>query len=308
MKQHIANHWHHHASALAILAVILSFFLGAGTTVRFIRKGGYQPGPLPPTMKVQKIAGGIPARHSLVPFVVRIHNQGASNSCVGQTVSTIKEMTVKGHRLHSRDPHLRSHDAVWFSPGYVYDQANGGQDAGSSYQDAFEILRNQGDATYKRFPHDGIDWWAQPDYFARKNAAHYRITTWRSIAPSERYTISYEIAHARPVAVAIPVDDIFYNQWLSPSVPTVSYWDGTWKFWHSMTPVAYGPRGLTLLNSWGPQYGHRGLVRVTWSYLAGINQGGVHAQVVVSTPQFPRAHLPAPPPPPTLPGADGGVR
>lgn len=284
---HLARHWHHHLVWISCFAIAASFLIGAGTAAAIIRHGGYKPGPLPPAVHVSpKLGGAIPAAHSLTRFIVRIHNQGAGNSCTGQTISTIKEITVKRHRLRTHQK-----GAPWFAAGYAYDQVDGGRDGGATYEDIFAVATSQGIATYKRFPHDGQDWWVQPDPAARQNASHYKITSWRSISPADRYTISYEIAHGRPVAVAIPVDDIFYNQWLTPSVPTISYWDGAWKFWHSMTAVAYGPRGVTLLNSWGPQYARHGLVRISWPYLAGINDQGVPAQVVVSHPHFPRTRI-----------------
>jgi hypothetical protein len=266
----------------------LSFTLGAGASYTLIHRGGYHPGPLPPVVQVS--GGPIPASHSLIPFIVRVHNQGFSNSCVGQTVATIKEITVKEHRIAL---HRRVVDR-WFSAGYVYDQINRGLDGGATYQDAFSVLQFQGDALYRAFPHDGIDYLVQPDFNANKNASHYKIQSFRSIGPSDRTTISYEIAHGRPVAVAIPVDDIFYNQAATTNLPTVSTFDGAWKFWHSMTAVAYDPTGLTLLNSWGPNYGFHGLVRITWRYLATIAWDGDGAAVVVSTPKF--APTPAPTP------------
>lgn len=294
MRQHLADHWHHHLLLYSLLAVVLSFTLGA-EAARSIGRGGYRPGPLPPRMHVSpKLGAGIPAAHSLTHFIVRIHNQGSGNSCTGQTISTIKEITVKEHRIH-----LHTKGYPWFSAGYAYDQVNGGYDGGATYQSIFAVARSQGIARYSHFPHDGQDWWIQPTSSARRDATHYRISTWRSISPSDRFTISYEIAHGRPVAIAIPVDTTFYNQWRTPSVRTLSSWSPPFRFWHSMTAVAYNPAGVTLLNSWGPQYGDHGLVRISWSYLATIASAGVDAQVVVSQPQFPprraqTARTPAP--------------
>jgi hypothetical protein len=292
IKAQLADHWHHHLLILSAIAILLSFTLGAGTAVAVIRHGGYHPGPLPPAIHVPTATGAtLPPKWSLTHFIVRVHNQGNHNSCVGQTVSTIEEITHNRQRAKSGS----SGSPAWFSAGYVYDQVNGGQDQGASYNDAFEVLRTQGDARYSRFPHDGFDWWVQPDPAAVQDAAAYKIATWRSIDPSDRTTIEYELAHGRPVAIAIPVDSTFYNQWADAHIPTVSSFDPTQvMFWHSMTAVAYGPKGVTLLNSWGPTYGWHGLVRITWSLLASISAGGIPAQVVVSQPAFPPAPAPTP--------------
>jgi hypothetical protein len=269
--------------------MVFSFSLGAGATYRLVHRGGYHPGPLPPAIA---IAGAHPPQSfSLVPFIARVHNQGSSSSCVAQTLATIKEITVKEHRtgLHKK---ITGH---WFSAGYIYDQVNGGVDKGATYDAAFGILQSQGDALYRAFPHDGIDYWAQPDFLAHKNAAHYKIRSFRSIDPSDRATIAYEIAHGRPVAVAMPIDNSFYDLPSTPgTLQTLGAWSPPFIFWHSLTAVAYDPIGLTLLNSWGAHYGDRGLVRITWSYLATIAWNGAGAAVVVSTPKFP-----TPPPGPT---------
>jgi hypothetical protein len=276
IKRHLAGHWQHHLLLWGLLLSLISMTIGAGATYAYHARGGFHWGILPPSLSVPRSAGGpIPVKHSLARFIVRIHNQGASSSCVGQTVSTIEEITTREH----------THRSLWFSAGYIYDQVNGGHDSGTTYDQAFSVAHTQGDARLAAFPHDGQDWWVAPDPTARADATHHRVKSWRSISPADRYTISFEIAHGRPVAIAIPVTDSFYNQWLTPHINTVRAQYGPFHFWHSITAVAYDRRGVIILNSWGPSYGKHGLIRLSWSFLSDVG-----AAVVVSSPLLPPHH------------------
>lgn len=278
ITQHLRTHWHHHLSVFGVVVgvVVLTSGIGAGIAIAHqIGKGGYQGSPPPPRVKIVKSLGGpLPPSWYLGKYVVRIHNQGSSNSCVGQTLSTIEEITQNEHH-RGRIP---------FSAGYIYDQINGGVDQGATYQDAFTVLTNQGDAPLRAFPHDGIDFYSQPDSYARTKARPYRFAHWRSISPTDRYTMQYELRHGRPLAVAMPWHDGLYNQWNSPRGRPATVWSdyGAYHFWHSTPIIGYNPNGVRILNSWGPQYGANGRITVAWNVIAA--QAG---QIVASNPLLP---------------------
>ncbi|HZU13908.1 MAG TPA: C1 family peptidase [Chloroflexota bacterium] len=272
LKAHLKKHWQHHLALWGTLGAILALTLGGTATV--LARGGYHFGRLPRPIKVSPINGGaLPPHFSLVRYIVRIHNQGTSSSCVAQTLATIEEITQRERR------HWRK-----FSPGYIYDQINGGRDAGATYNDAFRVLVTQGDAPLRYFPHDGRDYWAPVTPWAVRHARPYRFARWRSILPADRYTIQYEISHGRPVALALPVYSSFYNLWDDRSIPTVWSAAGSFYFWHSITLVGYDRIGVIALNSWGPAYGRRGLVRLAWPYVERSTDA-----VAVSAPIHPRS-------------------
>ena len=185
---------------------------------------------------------------------MRLHNQGYSNSCVGQTLSTIAEIDAKEHGLKAPR-----------SAGYIYDQINGGRDGGATYEAAFHVLTHQGDATLKAFPHDGQDWWVQPGPSAWRSASKDRFSTWRSIRPWDRHTIEAELHAGRAIAFAIPVRDTFYY-WNGRGV--MSSDTGAYHFDHSITAYGYTPQGLRVLNSWGPGWGVNGTVIMSWQLVA----------------------------------------
>lgn len=275
LRAHFARHWHHHLALwFGIASALILVFGAAGASVAIYRHlhGGFKPGgPMPPMIRIE---GGapLPRQVSLTRYITRVHNQGLSNSCVAQTLSTIEEITQR----------MRRH-THYFSAGFIYDQINGGTDQGSTYNDAFRILLTQGDATLKSFPHDGQDYLALPGPAARANARKFRFRSWRSISVSDSHTIQYELAHHRPIALAIPVHDTVYNHFNTP-LPVFSDY-GTLHFWHSITVVGYNTTGIQILNSWGKAYGQNGITTFSWGYLN--SSGGIMA---ISMPQPPTHH------------------
>jgi Papain family cysteine protease len=286
--KHLTAHWHHY---LAIAGIVLSsLILGVGGAHAYTKwKGhGFKPGPLPPTIK---LGAGVqlPSSWWLNDYITRIHNQGNSNSCVGQTLATMEEITQ-----HERD----SSQATWhkrYSAGYIWNQVNGGQNVGVSYAAAFGILLSQGDARLKDFAPDGAtSYWILPGQTTQKLALPFRFTSWHSITPTDRQTIKFELSHGRPLAVAMPIYSSTYNHWQTTDWITGA--SGSFMFWHSMTIIGYNPYGVEILNSWGPDWGDRGHSMFTWSAL--VNSGG---ELVVATPRRPLAGYPIPPFNPKLP-------
>jgi hypothetical protein len=266
---HLTRHWHHW---LTIIGLVLSGVVagaGGATALRHLH-GGYRQGPLPPPIAIS--GASPPASHSLVRFLTRTHNQGNSNSCVGQTLSTMVEIIQ-----HERHHHLWRH----FSAGYIWNLANGGYDVGISYTAAFYILDTYGDARLRDFAPDGrSSYWVHPTTAVMARARPYRFATYHSIAPTDRPTIEAEIAEGRPVAIAIPVYSSFntlFGHYRSP--PIVDAQSGAFLFWHSLTGVGYTPAGLIVQNSWGPAFGHHGRAILAWSFIAAAG-----AAVVVATP------------------------
>lgn len=280
MTTHPSRHWHHHLALWGFLLASIALNAGAAAAYTRWHGHGFRPGPLPPQLHIGGASS--PASWWLNGFITRVHSQGNSNSCVGQTLATMEEITQ-----HERD----SSKARWhkkYSAGYIWNQANGGQNVGISYQAAFGILTSQGDARLKDFPPDGSSsYWIRPSAAVIAKAAPYRFISWRSIANTDRATVKYELSHGRPIAVAMPIYSSMYNHWRTSSWITGQ--SGSFMFWHSMTLVGYNPYGVELLNSWGSDWGDHGHSMITWPAL--VDAG---AQLVVATPRkwFPHVTIP----------------
>ncbi len=196
--------------------------------------------------------------------------------------------------LHHRGDHLRSarlKKARWhkkFSAGYIWNQVNGGQNVGVTYDAAFSVLIGKGDARLKDFSYDGATgYWIIPSAHVTTLAGPYRFAAWRSIANTDRTTIKYEVSHGRPLAVAMPIYDSMYNHWQTSSWITGQ--SGSFMFWHSMTVIGYNPYGVELQNSWGAQWGDNGHSMITWGALAG---SGAEVAVATPHPKISGVHIP----------------
>lgn len=281
IASHLRRFWHIHLTVYSLLASALLFSAGGAAGVALYRHfhGGFRPGPLPPAIHLSGFA--LPSSWSLAPYITRIHNQGSSSSCVGQTLATIEEITQAERR-----PGTPPKDWVSaYSAGYIYDQVHlNGCDCGATYNDAFGVLTSQGDATLAAFPHDGQDFTAAITTIARRNAARYRFRTFRSIDPADRATIEAELHAGRPIALALPVHDTFY--YLTGDAPITSD-TGSFHFWHSITVIGYSPIGIRVLNSWGPSWGANGQATLSWSFLADV---GAAMVISMPTPYHPRRH------------------
>lgn len=267
-----------------------SILLGVGSASAYTRwQGhGFKPGPLPPQIHLG--AGQeLPSSWWLNRYLVRIHNQGNSNSCVGQTLATMEEITQARRDAARARWHKR------YSAGFIWNQANGGQNVGVSYSAAFGILTREGDARLRDFAPDGTSsYWVLPSAQVRAKASPYKFTAWRSIAASDRTTIKFELSHGRPIAVAMPIYSSMYNHWQTSSWITGQ--SGSFMFWHSMTIIGYNPSGVELMNSWGANWGDHGHSMITYSAL--VDAG---AQLVVATPGKWFHHVTIPPYNPKLP-------
>lgn len=291
LKAHLARHWPKHVSVLSIAVIVLSFTIGAAAPVIYHHvHGGLQRGPLPPAVQIG--GGYVPPAYYLTGSIVRVHNQGNSNSCVGQTLSTILEIEThefaQNHPVFaSKHPYFRANTA--FSAGFIWNQATGGQNLPTTYNAAFQVFQGQGDAPLSLFPPDGATGWGElPDSTATRYAHYHRIVQWNSIDPSDRHTVEEEIVHGRPVAMAIPVYDSFYQNW-NGTWPVITENTGQFWFWHSVTIVGYNQTGVVILNSWGPNWGYHGRATVAWSLIAADNAG-----LVAQVPHWPNT-TPKPP-------------
>jgi hypothetical protein len=129
-----------------------------------------------------------------------VGNQGSEGSCVGWAVGystkTLQDVSVN-HWL----PDDATHE---FSPSWIYNQINGGQDKGSSVSTALNLLVNSGIDTVSSFPYVDGDFLTQPNATSKSRATHFKVRSWSTLGVSTQ-NFKNTIAGGNAVIVAFQV-------------------------------------------------------------------------------------------------------
>lgn len=208
-------------------------------------------------------------------------NQGNQNSCVGWAVAyalkTFQERAEESwpltHGSGGIDPNRV------FSPAYVYNQINGGQNRPTSFVDAFNLVLREGVAPLAAMPYDG-DFQRQPSPAARQAAARFRIRDWQEVPRDDVVHTKAQLSQDRPVVIGMLVDPTFaqfrgngiIRNYGSPNLSG-----------HAMVVVGYDDarQAFRVLNSYGPEWGDGGYAWVSYEHYRRAVQG---AFVLFDTP------------------------
>ena len=162
---------------------------------------GYGTGMVPPTESewaaigeslysvdsVEYTAGGpaVAVDNSATPWFPPIGNQGSQGSCVawsvGYYVKTFQEAKEHGWDLsgaswiggYTGHPTESYQDEI-MSPAFIYNLINHGEDEGSSYRDAMDLVCFVGDCSWEKMPYTTSTYTAWPSEAAWTEAALYR--------------------------------------------------------------------------------------------------------------------------------------
>ena len=192
-------------------------------------------------------------------------DQGQQSSCVGWSVAyalkTYQERVEIGWSLEA--PEHR------FSPAYVYNQINGGQDNGSLISDALDLVVNQGVATLARMPYSDKDFLTQPSNAARQEAGQYKGKSWK--VANGTLEIKNALANRLPVVISIAVMEQFET--LNGPNSVYNTFTGAYKGGHAITIVGYDDNqyggAFKIINSWSQNWGDDGYF---WMPYAAANQ------------------------------------
>lgn len=191
-------------------------------------------------------------------------NQGSQNSCTAWAVAyaykSSQEKLDQGWEVDS--------DERIFSPSYVYNQINGGKDAGSYIHEAMQLVVNQGIATLDMFPYSHF--LTQPSQAAREEAKNFKAKSWGTIPSGDIDRMKRHLASGDAIVIGIPVYSDFVN--LSPSNPI--YGDASGELaevhgYHAITVVGYDDdkQALKIINSWGPNWGINGYGWIAYDFM-----------------------------------------
>jgi len=193
-----------------------------------------------------------------------VGDQGHQNSCVAwataYALKTYHEKVEEGWALNTPG-HL-------FSPAYVYNQINRGQDQGSLINEALDLAVNQGIASLGTMPYSDTDYLTQPSGEARTEAGQFKADSWFRVNDTSQ--IKASLANRKPVVAGITVYNDLVNLQGSNSVYNTA--TGNPQGGHAVTIVGYDDNrydgAFKLINSWGRSWGDNGYFWMPYSFAA----------------------------------------
>jgi hypothetical protein len=191
-------------------------------------------------------------------------DQGQQGSCVGwataYALKSYQEKIELGWSLNTA-AHL-------FSPAFVYNQINGGQDQGAYIFQALNLFVDQGAATLATMPYSDNDYLTQPSAEALEEASMFTAAGWSRVNDTSQ--IKAALVNRRPVVGGIKVYSSFYNLYGADSVyntTTEDYLGG-----HAVTIVGYDDNrfdgAFRVINSWSSQWGDDGYFWLPYDFAA----------------------------------------
>ncbi len=248
----------------------------------------------------------LPARVDLSPNMPPPGQQGEQNSCVGWAVAyalkSYQEKLDEGWNLYLSDGRLSA--ARVFSPSFIYNQCNHGQNVPILYMDAFNVLSEKGAALWTDMPYKAADFVTQPGPDVVRKAGRYKIDFWRQVNVQDLKEVKSHLHAGYPVLIGANVDAAFVKQ------PAGRIWNtiGTPIGGHAMVVVGYddAKQAFRLMNSWGSQWGDNGFCWVDYEHFRKVvNEGYVakdaHNSSAPAEPARPQPKPDEPRPPLTPP-------
>lgn len=220
-------------------------------------------------------------------------SQGNQNSCVAWAAGyALKSYQEKIEENWSFSP------ATTFSPAFIYNQTNLGQDQGSSIYGALQLIVDRGAAPLQSFPYSDVDHTSQPGSTVLAEASQYKAGGYQRLSGLSQ--IKSALANRQPVVMGIKVFDNFYNLFGSSSVynTTSGNNDGPHGL-HAVTAVGYDDDrfggAVKIINSWGTEWGDGGYFWLTYSLFSDVvleayvlqDKANTGADVVVPDPPAP---------------------
>lgn len=223
----------------------------------------------------------LPSSIDLSSQMPPVGNQGRQNSCVAwATGYAIKSYLLKnkGQATEYDPPFAGGKGNYVFSPAFIYNQQNGGEDKGLYYYKTMEFLKSSGVAPWSSMPYTDKDYLSQPSQSSKKEALKYKIKSFSRLNYKNPDEIKRVLAGKNVVMVGMIIDDAFYKL----KGNTIYDENGGQSYGgHAMTIVGYddnkksksGKKGAyKLQNSWGTNWGDKGFGWVSYSMLAKVGQ------------------------------------
>ena len=230
----------------------------------------FSPAPLP-------FAGELPQAHMLSGLPTA-GDQGSLNSCVAWALA-YNAFTL----LEARQRHWSLSDLNHvFSPDFLYNSLDGGQNTGLDIATAMHFAEKTGLATLATMPLSS-DYVSQPSPAAQQEAQQYRLSDYQTVFDYRSGTpvskapdlIRAQLNSDHPVIVGLEIE----NAWSSKSQP-LSDWTNfvltNGHSQHAVTLIGYDDirsigndkGGFEFANSWGDTWGNHGTGWISYAAIA----------------------------------------
>lgn len=232
----------------------------------------------------------LPPRVDLSSQLPPVGNQGQQGSCASWATGYYYKTWSEKREHASWDLTDPTHQ---FSPSFIYNQVNNGQDSGSTLVSVFSLLQLQGDVDIAEMPYNQSDYTTQPTTTQLEAAKPYRIPKdwsyfWcRSDSvpfspPNNISQIKSWLANGKALVMGLPIYKDFPDDYGNPAKAYYDY-NGTAAFagGHGVCVVGYNDNanpagtdadhrgGFKMVNSWGPDWNgaNRGFVYLSYDFV-----------------------------------------
>ncbi len=188
--------------------------------------------------------------------------QGGQGSCVGWATA----YALKSYQERMEMSWALDSSSHLFSPAWIYNQINGGQDKGSYIHDAMELIRTSGSASLATMPYNENDFTTRPGTAAIQEASRFKARAWSRLSNTSE--IKGALANRMPVVIGIKVYSNFNNLRGGNSVYNST--SGSYLGGHAITITGYDDNAyggaFKVINSWGTDWGDNGYFWLPYSF------------------------------------------
>ncbi|HEX5037553.1 MAG TPA: C1 family peptidase [bacterium] len=190
-------------------------------------------------------------------------DQGKQNSCTAWAVAFAVKSFQEKRELgwDFSDKHL-------FSPAFVYNQINGGQDRGALLKDAINVVLSEGVVPLSFMPYQDGNYTAQPTEALKKAASYFKGLSYRRLDEKDVPQIKSFLASGEPVILSVMTYKNFLPKGMVRSGNVYKEKVGGFLGGHAIVAVGYDDdrNAVKILNSWGKGWGENGYGWIDYAF------------------------------------------
>lgn len=220
----------------------------------------------------------LPASVDLSNNMPEVGNQGQQQSCVAWAVA---------YALKSYEEKVELGQQLDFSPSFIYNQINNGQNVPTLVTDALNVLSDQGVCLMNEMPYKDDDWTSKPSVEAKQSAKRFRIDYWRQVNVQDIKEVKAQLNAGMPVIIGATVSYEFINDGKEKKADYIWKDAGTPAGGHAMLLVGYDDKknAFKLMNSWGKDWGDNGFGWIDYNLFPQVIMYGFVAKDAYTAPE-----------------------